>query len=109
MEVASSGPHGQDPSAITDPEKMKEVWAKLTDIARQMKTESPAEISDDVAQMVDSLVAMDDIFRANNYDLTAMARNEDVRASVDAISQDSKTQEASVRYNAFMKDNCGIS
>ena len=108
MEAASSGPHGQDPAAITDPEKMKGVWASLTKIAVQMKNESPTEISIDVATMVDSLIAMDKIFAANNYDLTAMARNEQVRASVDAISNDEKTQAASDRYNTFMAKNCGM-
>lgn len=108
MDAVSSGPHGQNPAAITDPEQMKQVWASLTDIARQMKTESPAEIADDVAVMVDSLIAMDDIFKENNYELTAMARNEEVRRSVDAISNDEKTQAASGRYNTFMEKNCGV-
>lgn len=108
MDAASSGPHGQDPAAITDPEKMKDVWATLTDLARQMKDQSPAQISNEVATMVDSLIAMDDIFRANNYDLTAMARNPEVRESVDAISRDEKTQAASMTYNDFMQENCGV-
>ncbi|MEY3806098.1 MAG: hypothetical protein RIR69_910 [Actinomycetota bacterium] len=109
MDAASSGPHGQDPAAITDPERMKEVWASLTGLARQMKDQSPPEIADDVTTMVDSLIAMDTVFRENNYDLTAMARDEQVRSAVDAISMDEKTQAASVRYNEFMEDNCGVS
>jgi len=52
---------------------------------------------------------MDTVFRENNYDLTAMARDEQVRSAVDAISMDEKTQAASVRYNEFMEDNCGVS
>jgi hypothetical protein len=107
MDAASAGPHGQDPGAITDPEKMKEVRATITDLALQMKDESPAEVKEDVATMVDSIIAMDKVFSDNNYDLTAMARIEEVRNTMDTISTDPKVVEAKQRYSVFMEKNCG--
>jgi hypothetical protein len=107
MDAASAGPHGQDPGAITDPERMKDVRATITDIALQMRDQSPSDIKDDVATMVDSIIAMDKVFSDNNYDLTAMARIEEVRNTLDAISTDPKVVEAKQRYSAFMEKNCG--
>ena len=107
MDAASAGPHGQDPGAITDPERMKQMRATITEIALQMRDESPADIKDDVATMVDSIIAMDKVFSDNNYDLTAMARIEEVRNTMDAISSDPKVVEAKERYSAFMGKNCG--
>lgn len=107
MDAASAGPHGQDPGAITDPERMKEMRATITELALQMRDESPAEIKDDVTTMVDSIIAMDKVFSDNNYDLTAMARIEEVRNTMDAISTDPKVVEAKQRYSAFMEKNCG--
>ena len=107
MDAASAGPHGQDPGAITDPERMKELRATISDIALQMRDQSPADIKDDVATMVDSIIAMDKVFSENNYDLTAMARIEEVRNTLDAISADPKVVEAKQRYGAFMEKNCG--
>ncbi|MTA93991.1 MAG: hypothetical protein F2545_06455, partial [Actinobacteria bacterium] len=103
MDAASAGPHGQDPGAITDPERMKEMRATITELALQMRDESPAEIKDDVTTMVDSIIAMDKVFSDNNYDLTAMARIEEVRNTMDAISTDPKVVEAKQRYSAFME------
>jgi hypothetical protein len=107
MDAASAGPHGQDPGAITDPERMKQMRATITELALQMRDESPAEVKDDVTTMVDSIVAMDKVFSDNNYDLTAMARIEEVRNTMDAISTDPKVVEAKQRYSAFMEKNCG--
>jgi hypothetical protein len=86
---------------------MKQMRATITEIALQMRDESPADIKDDVATMVDSIIAMDKVFSDNNYDLTAMARIEEVRNTMDAISTDPKVVEAKERYSAFMGKNCG--
>jgi protein-tyrosine-phosphatase len=107
MDAASAGPHGQDPGAITDPERMKELRATITALAIEMRDQSPADIKKDVATMVDSIIAMDKVFSDNNYDLTAMARIEEVRNTLDAISTDQKVVDAKQRYGAFMEKNCG--
>jgi hypothetical protein len=72
-----------------------------------MRDQSPADIKKDVATMVDSIIAMDKVFSDNNYDLTAMARIEEVRNTLDAISTDPKVVDAKQRYSAFMEKNCG--
>jgi hypothetical protein len=107
MDAASAGPHGQDPGAITDPERMQQMRATITELAIQMRDESPIEIKDDVATMVESIIAMDKVFSDNNYDLTAMARIEEVRNTMDAISTDPNVVQAKQRYSTFMENNCG--
>lgn len=107
MDAASAGPHGQDPGAITDPEKMKQLRITITDLAVQMRDQSPPEIEPDMVVMVESLTAMDKIFEDNNYDLTAMAKIEDVRTKLDAIQYDPKVVQASERFASFMEENCG--
>lgn len=106
MDQTSSGPHGEDPAAITDPARMRETWESITSLADRMKAESPEEVASDLGMMLTTLQAMDEIFAANDYDLTAMATNPETRASLDALSQDADVEAASVRFNAFMEKNC---
>ena len=107
MQTASSGDsHGQDPAAITDPKKMEEAWTTITAIAVQMRDGSPAEVKADVTLMVNSIVAMNKVFKANKYDLLAMSKKPKVREQLAAISGDSKVASASTRFNKFMTKNC---
>lgn len=109
MDEVSSGPHGDNPGAITDPEQMRKVWASITTIATEMGDHAPEEIATELATMLSTLFAMNDIFSANDYDLTTMARDAAIRAELDATSQDEATQRASVRFNEFVERNCPAS
>jgi len=106
LETASSGPHGEDPAAITDPAKMKEMSATITGMAKKLRDGAPAEIKPDVATMVDSLLAMNTIFEKNDYDLLAMSKNEKVRADLAKISADESVGAASTRFKKYMAANC---
>lgn len=107
MQNASGGDsHGEDPAAITDPKKMEEAWTTITNIAIKMRDGAPTETKVDVATMVNSIVAMNKVFKANKYDLLAMSKKPKVREELAAISGDSKVASASQRFNAFMKKNC---
>jgi cytochrome c556 len=106
LETASSGPHGEDPAAITDPAKMKEMYATITAMAKKLRDGAPSEIKTDVAAMVDSLLAMNTIFEKNDYDLLAMSKNEKVRADLAKISADESVGAASTRFNKYMAANC---
>ena len=108
LEVASSGPHGEDPAAITDPAVMKEVWTNVTALSKKMATDAPSEVKTDVTKMISGIVAMNDIFSANGYDLTGMAKDVAVREKLSKISSDASTIEASQRFQKFMTKNCGI-
>jgi predicted component of type VI protein secretion system len=106
LETASSGPHGEDPAAITDPAKMKEMYATITAMAKKMRDGAPAEIKPDVATMVDSLLAMNTIFEKNDYDLLAMSKDEKVRADLAKVTADESVGTASTRFNKYMAANC---
>lgn len=106
MDQISAGPHGEDPAAITEPGRMRETWESITALARRMEPKSPPEVADDLDTMLGTLFAMDEIFAANDYNLTMMATNPETRAAVDALSQDPAVSEASRRFNTFMESNC---
>lgn len=106
MDAASAADHSADPSAISDPVRMKASWTQIKKAALQMRDNSPAVIKDDVALMVESIVLMDEAFQENNYDLFAMSKDEKLRARLDAISADKEVTSASQRFNTFMQENC---
>lgn len=104
--ASGGGSHGQDPAAITDPKKMEKAWNTIAAIAIKMRDGSPAEVKADVALMVDSIVAMNKVFKDNGYDLLAMSKKKNVREQLAKITGDAKVSSASTRFNAFMKKNC---
>lgn len=106
METVASGPHGEDPAAITDPKVMESTWTKVVATAEKMREQSPTEIKDDVTLMVSSLVDMNAVFEKNDYDLLEMAKNPGIREDLEAISQRSGVAEASERFRGFMTENC---
>jgi hypothetical protein len=108
LETASAGPHGEDPAAITDPKVMKEVWTNVTALSQKMADGAPSEVKTDVEKMISGIVAMNDIFSQNGYDLTGMAKDVKVREQLAKISSDTSTIEASQRFQNFMTKNCGI-
>ena len=109
METVATGPHGEDPAAITDPTVMAETWGKVVAAAEELRDMSPEEIKKDVALMVSTLIDMNDIFDENNYDLVEMAKNEKLRNALDSISRRDGVADASRRFNTFMEDNCSTS
>lgn len=106
QEASGGGSHGQDPAAITDPKKMEEAWTTISAIAVKMRDGSPAEVKSDVALMVNSIIAMNKVFKTNKYDLLAMSKKKKVREELAKISGDSKVAAASTRFAAFMTKNC---
>jgi uncharacterized membrane protein (Fun14 family) len=108
LETASAGPHGEDPAAITDPKVMKDVWTKVTALSQKMADGAPSEVKADVQKMISGIIAMNDIFSTNGYDLTGMAKDVKVREELAKISSDSSTIAASQRFQKFMTKNCGI-
>ena len=109
LETASAGPHGEDPAAITDPKVMKEVWTNVTALSKKMADGAPSEVKADVKTMTSGIIAMNDIFSENGYDLQGMAKDVKVRESLAKISNESSTLEASQRFQKLMTKNCGIS
>jgi hypothetical protein len=85
---------------------MKEMYATITGMAKKLRDGAPAEIKQDVATMVDSLLAMNTIFEKNDYDLLAMSKDEKVRAELAKVTADESVGTASTRFNKYMAANC---
>ena len=107
LDNAMGGTHGQDPTAITDSALMKTAWAQIAQLSAQLRDASPAIVRKDAKAMVDSVLAINAIFKANNYDLLAMAKKESVRTELAQLSSDPKLLESSKIFNTFLVDNCG--
>jgi hypothetical protein len=106
METAGSGPHGEDPAAITDPNVMRDTWEQAATIARNLRDASPADIKDDVALVAQSVIDTNDLFSKHDYDLVEIAKNDELRSEFDEINQREGLAEASTRFNNFLRDNC---
>ena len=107
LDEAMGGTHGEDPTAITDPALMKKAWADITTLSETLRDLSPKNVKSDATTMVSSVLAIDAIFKANNYDLLVMAKKEDVRDQLSKLSSDSTLAESSKKFNAFLVANCG--
>ena len=108
LNAAMSGPHGENPAAITDPNEMKIAWANITELSIKLQTLSPNSLKKDATMMVNGVVAMNIIFKANKYDLLAIAKKPAVRDALTQIGSDPAITEASSRFNTFLTQNCGV-
>ena len=107
LNAAMSGPHGENPSAITDPIEMKAAWAKITDLSIALQAVTPSSLKKDATLMINGVIAMNKIFKANNYELLAIAKKPTVRDALTKIGSDPVITEASTRFNTFLTQNCG--
>jgi len=101
-----TGPHGESPAAITDPMEMKTAWASITKLSSALVAATPTELKTDATKMMNSIIAMDEIFKSNDYNLLAMSKMPDVRIELNDISADVSVQEASARFNTFLTKTC---
>ena len=108
LNAAMSGPHGENPSAITDPNEMKIAWTKITDLSIALQAVAPSSLKKDATMMVNGVIAMNKIFKANKYDLLAIAKKPTVRDALTKIGSDPDITEASTRFNTFLTQNCGV-
>ena len=108
LNTAMSGPHGENPAAITDPNEMKIAWASITELSIKLQALAPSSLKEDATMMVNGVVAMNTIFKANKYDLLAIAEKPTVRDALTKIGSDPAITEASSRFNTFLTQNCGV-
>ena len=52
---AMSGPHGENPSAITDPIEMKAAWANITELSIELQALTPKSLKKDADTMIESV------------------------------------------------------
>jgi len=107
LEEAAGETHFDDPAAISDTKVMADTWNVAVARAEELRDASPDSIKDDVTLMVSTLIDMNKIFKQNDYNLMEMAKNEEIRNELDAISTRKGVAQASERFNSFMKKNCG--
>ena len=108
LNAAMSGPHGENPAAITDPNEMKIAWTKITNLSIALQAVAPSSLKKDAAMMVDGIIAMNKIFKANKYELLVIAKKPTVRDALTKIGSDPVLTEASTRFNTFLTQNCGV-
>ena len=106
LEAASDETHFDNPAAISDTKVMAETWTTAVSRAVELRDASPDDIKEDITLMVSTLIDMDKVFKANNYDLIEMAKSEEIRTELDAISTRKGVSEASERFDSFRKKNC---
>ena len=102
-----SGPHGENPAAITDPSEMKIAWTKITDLSIALQAVAPNSLKKDATMMVNGVVAMNKIFKENKYELLTIAKKPKARDALTKIGSDPVITEASTRFNTFLTQNCG--
>jgi hypothetical protein len=107
LNAAMSGPHGENPTAITDPQEMEIAWTKITDLSIALKAVAPVSLKKDATMMVTGVIEMNKIFKANKYELLAIAKKPAVRDALTKIGSDPVITEASTRFNTFLMQNCG--
>ena len=103
-----SGPHGENPAAITDTKEMKIAWANITDLSIKLQAVTPNSLKKDADTMIRSIVAMNKIFKENRYELLVIAKNPTVRDALTKIASDPAVTKASTRFNTFLTQNCGV-
>jgi len=103
-----AGPHGENPAAITDPTQMSTAWTNITKLSMTLQALAPNSLKSDATTMINSIVAMDKIFKANKYDLLAIAKKPTVRDALTKIASDPAITAASTRFNTFLTQNCGV-
>jgi hypothetical protein len=107
LNTAMSGPHGENPAAITDPNEMKNAWTNITDLSIKLQALAPKTLKKDADTMINSIVAMNKIFKTNKYELLVIAKKPTVRDELTKIASDPAITEASTRFNTFLTQNCG--
>ena len=108
LNAAMAEPHGENPAAITDPTQMATAWANITKLSLTLQALAPSSLKSDATTMINSIVAMDKIFKENKYDLLTIAKKQTVRDELATIATDPAVTEASQRFNTFLTQNCGV-
>jgi hypothetical protein len=108
LNSAMSGPHGENPAAITDSKEMKVAWDNITNLSIKLQALTPNSLKKDADTMINSIVAMNKIFKENKYELLVIAKKPSVRDSLTKIASDPAITDASTRFNTFLTQNCGV-
>lgn len=107
LDAQSKSTHGDDPTLMSDPARMKEAWGTIIEASRLLLEQAPLEVKGDVEKMYGGMQAMDEIYASYGYNLGEMKAVPKVAEDLNAIANDGVITEASQRFRAFMTKNCG--
>ena len=108
LDAKSNATHGEDPTAMSDPEKMKSAWSTIIDSSRKLLDAAPLDIKTDVKTMLDGMTAMDKVYATFNYNLAEMKAVSKVADQLNEIANDSTIAKASQHFKSWMTANCGL-
>ena len=108
LDAKSNATHGQDPTAMSDPAKMKEAWATIMASSKKLLDAAPLDVKSDVKAMLGGMTAMDKIYASYNYNLSEMKAVPKVAEQLMTIANDKTVAEASRHFRAWMSANCGL-
>lgn len=86
---------------------MKKTWASITQLSRALVDVTPSKLKKDATIVMNSIIAMDNIYKANSYNLLKMAKIPAVRLALEDIFVDLTLADASSRFSSFRITNCG--
>lgn len=108
LDAKSNSTHGEDPTAMSDPAKMKAAWATIIESSRKLFDAAPLEIKSDVKSMLGGMTDMDKIYSTYNYNLSEMKAVPEVADKLSAIANDATISKASQHFRAWMSANCAL-
>jgi hypothetical protein len=107
LQTQSSGTHGSDPMVMSDPTKMKTAWTTIIDLSDKLLKAAPSAVKSDISVLVDHMNQMNKVFKSYAYNLEEMAAVPAVQTQLAAIQSSKEAGQASTRFSAWMKKNCG--
>ena len=108
LDAKSNATHGEDPSAMSDPAKMKDAWKTIMESSQTLLDAAPLVVKSDIKKMLEGMQAMDKIYSTYNYNLEEMKGVEAVATDLNKIANDATIAEASRHFKTWMSDNCGL-
>lgn len=108
LDAKSNATHGEDPTAMSDPAKMKSAWATIIESSRKLLDAAPLDIKSDVKTMLEGMTAMDKVYAAYNYNLAEMKAVSNVAEQLNTIANDATIADASRHFKTWMTANCGL-
>lgn len=107
LDAQSKSTHGDDPTAMSDPARMKEAWGTIIEASRLLVEAAPLDVKSDVKKMYEGMQAMDRIYASYSYNLGEMKAVPKVADDLNKIANDEAIAKASQRFRSFMTKNCG--
>lgn len=98
---------GEDFAASTDPNELRDDYAKAQDALSQLEDSAPDEIKGDVQIVSDAMSQLIEVFESADYDFTKLANDPEALAKLESFGSQ-EVQDASTRVEAYLNDVCGL-